>query len=245
MSSPIRSQSKSVVVIAWLPMPIIVGEFGRESLDTVGWYDFVRHPPPEGRRSIRTFGRLTSAADSLMVVTRGDRPEARILDARGDLVRIVRWRATPVAVTDSVRDVAEAHWRQQVSLYAEDRAAEVAAGRRENMPDVLPVLGFVMGDRDGRVWVADYAVDDRYARWWVFDVSGRSLGWVEGLPPGLNLQDAHGDLVLDVEHNDFGEAAASRFRLIDPDRGRAARRRRQSDRPNRTLGAPVPVPSAR
>jgi len=129
-----------------------------------------------------------------------DRYEYRQFAADGRLLRIVRWHATPLAVT-------AAHIRQLREREVARGAITERAFAEIPLPDSLPAYQRFLMSLTGELWVQDYQPPGDSVQWWtVFSGNGRALSRVE-LPPGLYAFEIGRDHVvgrwrdeLDVEH---------------------------------------------
>ena len=145
-----------------------------------------------------------------------DRPEIRVYDQDGSLVRIVRWTREPRPVTRAdrrlfaqkrVRWVRERPSLGELLIQLDDFPA---------VPTEMPVFFSLLLDDEGNLWIRDYprwlagwpsfyesdlrdppSPEDDPEMWTVFDESGRLLARVR-VPSDLAIRSVHGDAVLTV-----------------------------------------------
>lgn len=138
-------------------------------------------------------------------------PQVGRYDARGRLVRLVRWSAAPRPVTP-----ADAARYRERALAAADPAARPGMRRmlaELPMPERMPAYAAILADRSGGLWVQEYpAAEEDPVRWTVFDPEGRQLGTLT-LPPRFRLTDAGDDYVLGVAHDELDVQQVRMYRL--------------------------------
>ena len=133
--------------------------------------------------------------------------EIHILNANGDLVRIVRRDRPERNLTG---DMIEEWIDSRVSGISDQAARRRRRQQYENMPfpPMLPAFRSVLLDEDGRrLWVEEFELDaitsDGEGRWSVYAEDGRPLGEV-GMPPGFRPLRIGVDYMLGLWRDDLG-----------------------------------------
>lgn len=137
-----------------------------------------------------------------------DRPELRVHDRSGTLIRVIR-------VDRPLRRITDADWNAEIERMVESAPPEARPGiraRYQNIrrTDTFPAFSQVLEDGLGNLWMELYLppVEEggQSRTWMVFDRSGRLLGAVE-TPPGLRVLQIGADFILghlndelEVEH---------------------------------------------
>ncbi len=138
-------------------------------------------------------------------------PQVGLHDARGRLVRLVRWAGAPRRVTPA--DVA-AH--RERALAGADPAARPGMQRMLAdlpYPQAMPAYAAILADRAGGLWVQEYApAEDDPVRWTVFDPEGRQLGTL-ALPARFRVTDVGPDYVLGVGRDEMDVEQVQVYRL--------------------------------
>lgn len=138
-------------------------------------------------------------------------PQVGLHDARGRLVRIVRWGGAPRRVTPA--DVAA--YRER-TLARADPAARPGTQRMLadlRFPEAMPAYAAIMADRAGGLWVQEYAASEEDpVRWTVFDPQGRQLGTL-ALPARFRVTDVGADYVLGVGRDEMDVEQVQMYRL--------------------------------
>ncbi len=136
-----------------------------------------------------------------------DRPEIRVFDEAGRLLRIIRWKAEEVRVTEedrkaeagrqvtAARALARAAGRNPDDVRERDRAGNPLPKRPRPTAETFPYFERLRVDALGNLWVQEYERPrDLGQRWVVFDPSGRWLGRIE-MPRGFRVTQIGADFV--------------------------------------------------
>lgn len=147
-------------------------------------------PHPFGKRLV-----FELAPDRIYLGT-GDRYEIRVLDRRGELLRILRRPDVDLSLSDG-----------RIERYRERRLTEAPASRRpdlrerlrdENFPETLPAFDRLVLDPAGRLWVRAFrGPRSERSRWSVFDTAGAWLGDVR-TPRRFRVTEIGEDYLLGV-----------------------------------------------
>lgn len=153
---------------------------------------------------IMPFGRMPVAAVSPDRFYFGsqDSWEIEAYEPSGKLVRLIRRKWNPVAVTEEQRrqyiDEAVADMPEQNQARVRAMLADVPAAR------AFPPYGEIAADALGDLWVADYAPPgDQHPTWTIFDADGKLSGRVS-TPPGVRILEIGEDYLLGVYRDDLG-----------------------------------------
>lgn len=174
-----------------------------------------RFATSDGRSRVHPFTPRFMAAATSSVVAIGDgyRTELRLLDPRGDLVGMVRWRPPSPRLTSAEFSRFEARVRD---LFPEDRLAVFLRALAEAPePRRVPAYAALLWDELGNLWIRqyDWTTDSNWVGggylgstgpgdWWVFDGEGKWLGTVE-VPDGLDVAQIGADYVLAVHKDEL------------------------------------------
>jgi len=168
----------------------------------------------------------------------GDAPEVSVFDARGRLVRYIRWRAPATPITGEHWAAYHREFDSYLSRGADPRAADLRQTPETVPLDSLPVFGAgeargdtvpaLKTDHERNLWVRRYkrlVFTDQFPRlrelpssqsWWVFDPEGRWLGEVE-TPEHFRIREIGEDYLLGVSADVFGIEEIQMYRI---DKGR-------------------------
>jgi hypothetical protein len=148
--------------------------------------------------------------DRLLFAT-SDRYELEFMRPDGTLEMILRRDAPNVPIGSEARRVATE--RLLASVRAGDEDETRAVLERMEVPEHLPHLGDVFGDRLGRTWVREYRLEEApTAEWIVFDESGLVVGSV-GLPSNFSPRDAGADYVVGVVTDELGVESVVEYHI--------------------------------
>lgn len=151
-------------------------------------------------------GYVLTTVDPEVLVGPNERAELRFWGSDGGLKRVVRLGEPPRLMTDRLREA-------EVQLRVDAAPEEARPGIRNlyatiPFPDTVPMLGRVLPDRSGHLWIQRYRLeqDEGPADWIVLNPSGQAVARLE-LPGGLEVFEIGTDYVLgrvqdelDVEH---------------------------------------------
>jgi hypothetical protein len=158
---------------------------------------------------------VADGAAGRVVLAVTDHPEWRILDASGDVTRIVRMATEPPEVTpgdwDRARDAsipedAEPEVRNRVMLDFEEMSR----------PDRWPAFSDLLLDDQGHLWVRQFPPpweEDGPTSWWVFNPEGILLGQV-ALPAGFQVDQIRGDRIVGRWEDDLGVQQVRVHRVV-------------------------------
>ncbi|MDT8342520.1 MAG: hypothetical protein RQ751_13495 [Longimicrobiales bacterium] len=163
------------------------------------------------------FARDAVAAAGAGVVVMGvtERPEWRVWDASGALVRVIRLEVPERPVTD-------AEWsRARETQLPADADAAVRGALRDlyesvPRPDGWPVFSNLIVDDRGHLWVERYAVpweEEGPGRWWIFDPAGVLLGEV-AVPAGFRVDGVRGEWMVGRWEDALGVARVRVHRIV-------------------------------
>lgn len=141
------------------------------------------------------WAKFVPAADGFWYAP-GDRFEARLIGADGNVVRLVRLDLPRRPVTQADRDAVLNDWLMQVRGTPREAAMAVYLSKA-TFEEVLPSVGNVLVDDAGHLWIQDYRVwgVQTPSTWRVFDAEGRYLGPVE-LPEGFYPYQVRGGKIV-------------------------------------------------
>lgn len=159
-------------------------DFLRIAVDGGGWLGLT---PPGGRTTELVVGQMGAA------VTTQDRFEVSRFGPEGELELIVRVEAEPREVDASMR----AEFRDVDMM---GMSVDVGA----HMGELLPAIGTIRLDTEGRLWVEEYVFqDDGTGRhWWVFGVDGDLVARAS-MPPRFSPMKIAEDYVVGLEMDVF------------------------------------------
>jgi len=201
----------------WLQAPIVRYDLDTGGFDTLRTYDFQRRVPTDREANpFRPVGHAAVTAGGL-AVTRGDRPEAELLDADGTTTHLIRWVEERTAVPDSAWAVLEGEVRARSGGGSEERLNErnerLREARRAAAEEPLPYSGGLHGDRFGNLWVAAFSTDRLHiSHYRAFSPVGVWLGWVH-MPPRFQLLDIGRDHVLGIRRDTLDVEAVALYPL--------------------------------
>ena len=143
----------------------------------------------------------------------GDRFEIAVFDAGGQLLQLVR---RSEGARELGPDLIEAYKRQRMANLPPD----AATGRIERVldnvpyPDSTPAHARIRVDREGMLWVEEYAPPNASTiAWSVFDGSGAWLTDVM-IPSGLDLLEIGRNHILAVVRDELDVEYVHRYRLV-------------------------------
>lgn len=163
--------------------------------------------------------------EARFAVARGDRYEIRILDATGDLLRMIRRDVQRHPVTDELRERALDRFTEEAGRAG--APPDMIRELRERIPvaDVLPVIGGIWHSApDGRLWVGlvgpggasgPPSVIREYD---VYRWDGRYLGRVAS-PRGFDLHRVEGGLIYGSSLDSLDVPGVRVYRLREPEQG--------------------------
>jgi hypothetical protein len=163
------------------------------------------------------FGRMGLLAFTATQIHSADtgRPEIRVHDLDGRLVRVIRLAPPERRVTDADR----VRIRAQYLAGVPQGAREEIEPRLDavTIPDVMPYFSGLHAGADGTLWVRPYQAfrDETVSEWWAVSAAGRWLGAVE-LPAGFDPHEFTADAVVGVHRDELG---IERVRVHALDRG--------------------------
>lgn len=153
-------------------------------------------------------GFRAAAHDDRIAVANTERPEVRLYTAGGELVRIVRWPATPRRPDDGVKqqftDEEVERAREQDEASVRRRVAEAP------WPAELPVIDELRFDSEGRLWVLPAFQDE--SEWLVFNPEGALLGRLP-VPDGFTPTEIEADRVVGVVRDELDVSRVVVLRL--------------------------------
>lgn len=164
--------------------------------------------PPFGRNAVGTVraGRVVVGSQETF--------EVRELAPDGALRRILRIPSRDVRLDpgDARRLLDE-----RVEAAPPDRRAAVRRSLGAiPLPESRPAYGGLLADREGNLWVSEWAPFPRVpGRWTVFGPAGRWLGDVE-MPPGFQPTDIGDDWILGVSRDAMDVEYVVAFPLLEP-----------------------------
>ena len=147
------------------------------------------------------------AGDNL-VFGNSQRAELRVVDPSGELLRILRWHATPDPITSEEKR----RWNEEQEVGRE-------SGRRVQLSDYpwLPenkaFFDRLKADDEGNLWVRALAPPDPAPeRWTVLSADGRWLGVVR-MPEGFSLSQVARGRVYGIHRDELGVRTVRMHRL--------------------------------
>ena len=156
-----------------------------------------------------------AAISGFAVLADGGEPDLRFTDAHGKLERILRWPATGRRVTQA--DLAAYRATTLAEMPSDEyRMLMTKQLDARRVAERFPVMGDVLSDRDGRVWVQRYVEPrDTLQTWHVFDLTSGDVA-VIGLPLGMRLLDATGRRLLVVERDELDVEHPLVYEVLTP-----------------------------
>lgn len=176
-------------------------------------------PLPWGARAAWAVSK--AGGEDRVYLTMADRPDVRVFDGGGHLVRILRWPVAAAPVTASDRTLYAEKRGRWLERYPRVEEAVPDLGAYAYVPSEKPILLGLLADDEGNLWARAYPGDvagrpDLFdytdpdapfrenpppdappAQWYVFDPNGRLLGTV-GVPADLAVRAVHRDMVVGV-----------------------------------------------
>lgn len=220
---------------SWLRVPLVKLAASTGSADTIAWVDWDQSMTAGGGRDPFMSGGFATVDRSSFVVGRGDRPEVRWLDQRGELHQIVRWSEQSRTIAESEIAAWETEMRaalQRSGAISQADIEQSVSSMKEAIDGSMPFFGVagpmppyggLLADRAGNVWIAGYQVPrvSSPGHYVVLDAQG---GWSTrvDIPAGLRVLAVGTDRVLGVEMDAVDRQAVVLYRLVDPGSGEAA-----------------------
>ncbi|MGD2069732.1 MAG: hypothetical protein PVI57_13745 [Gemmatimonadota bacterium] len=164
--------------------------------------------PPFGRNAVGT------VRGDRVVVGSQETFEVRELAPDGAVLRVLRLPSRDVGL-----DPADA--RRLLDERVEAAPPERRATLRRSLgaipfPESRPAYGGLLADREGNLWVSEWAPFPRVpGRWTVFGPDGRWLGEVE-MPPGFQPTDIGDDWLVGVQRDEMDVEYVLVFPLVKP-----------------------------
>jgi hypothetical protein len=164
--------------------------------------------PPFGRNAVGT------VRGDRVVVGSQETFEVRELAPDGAVLRVLRLPSRDVGL-----DPADA--RRLLDERVEAAPPERRATLRRSLgaipfPESRPAHGGLLADREGNLWVSEWAPFPRVpGRWTVFGPDGRWLGEVE-MPPGFQPTDIGDDWLVGVQRDEMDVEYVLVFPLVKP-----------------------------
>lgn len=212
------------------PEPWLQGYMARLDMDTgvvdtVASYDWIPSSPREGPRNPFGAGGLLTVAQGRFVYLRSDRPEVVWRNPAGTTHQIVRWRPAPAYPDAEDWRLYEASLRAQLRpanphIQSDEEFDEfmsrVLADREMAPNEPLPLVSEILADREGRVWLGDWAADaalNGVTRYSILADDGRWLGDVQ-IPERVRILDVAGGRALGVLRDELGVESVVLYKLL-------------------------------